>query len=177
MENEKLLTVKQFADAVGVSHQAVYQQLDKKLHDYVVTIDGTKKIKYAAIDLYQKSDVQVIESIELHKNVQEVEQLCKQLAEAENRIKQYESEVKALKDSMQVLNNQIEQFSNQMQVLSNQLEVKDKQIDQLNILLSQQQQLQQTLQIKLLDAVPEPEQVQPDQEEPKKKKFKLFGRK
>lgn len=53
MENEKLLTVKQFADSVGMTQQGIYRQLNNKLKLYFKIVDGKKMIKADALKLFE----------------------------------------------------------------------------------------------------------------------------
>lgn len=54
---EEYISVSEFASRVGVSKQAVYQQLSKKLKPYLLVVDGVKKISIRAIsDVYGQSD-------------------------------------------------------------------------------------------------------------------------
>ena len=68
------------------------------------------------------------------------------------------------------LNKTLDQFQQDKIDLKEQLAVKDEQIKQLNILLSQQQQLHQTLQVKLLET-----EAEADEETEQPKKRGLFG--
>lgn len=54
---EEYISVSEFASRVGVSKQAVYQQLSKKLKPYLLVVDGVKKLSIRAIsDVYGQSD-------------------------------------------------------------------------------------------------------------------------
>lgn len=57
---ENYLTIKEFADFVGISTQAVYQRLDKDLKEYYEVIDGKKYLKKSVLSLFrnvvQKND-------------------------------------------------------------------------------------------------------------------------
>ena len=50
MQEKDLLTVKEYAEAVGVSQQAVYQRLNKGLSSFVVEVKGQKFIKRQALE-------------------------------------------------------------------------------------------------------------------------------
>ena len=55
-KKEELLSIKQVATIVGVSQQAVYKQLNNKLKDYVVEVEGTKKLRREALEeVYNKA--------------------------------------------------------------------------------------------------------------------------
>lgn len=53
MKNEEYLTVKDFAAAVGVSHQYVYKVLKTRLKPYVKRVNGKMMIHSSAIDLFK----------------------------------------------------------------------------------------------------------------------------
>lgn len=55
MKNEEYLTVKDFAAAVGVSHQYIYKASKAKLKPYVKRISGKVMIHSSAIDLFTSS--------------------------------------------------------------------------------------------------------------------------
>ena len=50
---ENYLTIKEFADLVGISTQAVYQRLDKDLKDYYEVIDNKKYLKKSVLTLFR----------------------------------------------------------------------------------------------------------------------------
>lgn len=47
------MKIKEFAQRVGISQQAVYKQLNNRLKDYVTVIDGKKWIDKRALELYE----------------------------------------------------------------------------------------------------------------------------
>ena len=59
MEKSDLLTVSQFAAAVGQSRQNIYKELskvDSKLTTYLHIIDNRKYIEISAVKLYEKRE-------------------------------------------------------------------------------------------------------------------------
>lgn len=56
MKDNELLTIKQFAEAAGVSSQAVYQRLTKSLQPYVVELNGKKHLKREALALFDGAE-------------------------------------------------------------------------------------------------------------------------
>lgn len=56
MKDNNVLTIKAFAEAAGVSSQAVYQRLTKSLQEYVVVIDGKKHLKREALALFEGAE-------------------------------------------------------------------------------------------------------------------------
>ena len=59
------MTVKEFAEAVGVSRQAVYRQVDKKLQGFTVKVDNQVMIdKVAITEVYHKRFTGKVEQID-----------------------------------------------------------------------------------------------------------------
>lgn len=59
MAEKELLTVKEYAEAAGVTQQAVYKRLNKGLAKFVVEVEGQKYIKAEALsELEPKADRQ-----------------------------------------------------------------------------------------------------------------------
>lgn len=56
MKDNDLLTIKEFAEAAGVSSQAVYQRLTKSLQPYVVKVNGKKHLKREALELFEGAE-------------------------------------------------------------------------------------------------------------------------
>ena len=56
MKDKELLTIKEFAEAAGVSSQAVYQRLTKSLQSYVVELNGKKHLKREALALFDGTE-------------------------------------------------------------------------------------------------------------------------
>lgn len=57
---DEYISIKEFAERVGISKQAVYQQLNKRLKSYLIVIDGVKKLSVRAIEeVYEQNDSQV----------------------------------------------------------------------------------------------------------------------
>lgn len=47
--NDKLLTIKQYSEQAGITQQAVYKQLNKRLKNYVVVVENQKMLKESAL--------------------------------------------------------------------------------------------------------------------------------
>ena len=56
MDQKEYLTIKEFAEAAGVSKQAVYQRLTGALKPYVSIRDGIKYVNIKALKLYKGDD-------------------------------------------------------------------------------------------------------------------------
>ena len=65
MENEReLLTVKEFAQAAGVSEQAIYKRLNNqndKLNNHLIIVEGKKRLYKAAVQLFTQPVEQPVE--------------------------------------------------------------------------------------------------------------------
>ena len=69
MSADNLLTVAEYADAKRITKQAVYKQLNNRLKEFLVVVDGKKYIDKAALGNSQKTD-----STEVKQDSTEVEQ-------------------------------------------------------------------------------------------------------
>lgn len=106
MENEKYLTVKQFAEQVGMTQQGIYRQLNNKLKLYYSDVDGKKMIKADAVKLFRN---------ELNNN------LTTDIKEFNNRIEQ-------LNNDVEHLNNVVKDVEQQLSESKVKLQFKDETI-------------------------------------------------
>lgn len=104
MEEKRLLTVKEFAEAAGITTQRVYQLLAKDLQSYCKVIGNTKYINISALERFTTKPI------------------CKDLQE------DLPSDLQALTKALQ---DQIDTLQKHNDLLTQQLEVKDKQINTL----------------------------------------------
>ena len=95
MDQKEYLTIKEFAEAAGVSKQAVYQRLTGALKPYVSIRDGIKYVNIKALKLYKGDDAVK----KLKKNNQE-----------ESNIVQVDSMVELLKRELDEKNTQIDEL-------------------------------------------------------------------
>lgn len=95
MDCKEYLTIKEFADAAGVSKQAVYQRLTGTLKPYVSVKDGVKYLNIRALELYKGDDA--------------VKKLKKNNQEESNSV-QVDSMVELLKRELDQKNKQIEKL-------------------------------------------------------------------
>lgn len=56
--NDELLTIKEFAEAAGVSKQAIYLQLESRLNPYLVQVENKKMLKREALEKFYSSKFQ-----------------------------------------------------------------------------------------------------------------------
>lgn len=102
MSND-LLTVKQFAEATGLTQQAIYKQLNKRLNNYVVIVDGQKMLKRSALKDFSNSTVKQQDNNSfntlLEQNQQIIDMLKKELEEKNKQI----AELQKIVDQQQKL--------------------------------------------------------------------------
>lgn len=112
-DSEELLTVKEFAESVGVSTQTIYKQLSTRLQTYVVTVGNLKKIKKSAIyEVFKKNDCN--QDITNEPTLQsELQILKEQLEQAQEREKVLQSTI----DNLTRLLEQQQQLTSQQQAL------------------------------------------------------------
>lgn len=104
--NNELLTIKQYAQIVGVSTQAVYKQLTTKLKEFVVVVDNKKYLDKAVLSAnYQPTDNQVDNNVDNHCNQVDnpifektISLLEKQLEEKDKQINTLLEQVKTLQE-------------------------------------------------------------------------------
>lgn len=95
MDQNEYLSIKEFADAAGVSKQAVYQRLTGTLKPYVSIKDGVKYLNIRALELYKGDDA--------------VKKLKKNNQEESNSV-QVDSMVELLKRELDQKNKQIDEL-------------------------------------------------------------------
>ena len=89
--NKDFLTIKEFAEAVGVSQQAIYKQLNNKLKPYLKVVDNKKMLDKSALELFEtKEDTTKVEQqlinmlqTELNKKNEQIEKLQQALDQAQ----------------------------------------------------------------------------------------------
>ena len=160
-ERQELLTVKEFAEAAGVTQQAVYQRLNKSLTSFVVEINGKKYLKKEALANFYRGEPKP--------NSRPLEQDFNNVEQGFNKVEQ----------------GLIETLQTTIEVLQGQLETKDKQIHELNLrleqaltLTSQSHFIAAQTQQQLSDGIHPQEEENPVQADPaaqEKKKKGLFS--
>lgn len=95
MDQKEYLSIKEFAEAAGVSKQAVYQRLTGTLKPYVSIKDGVKYLNIRALELYNGDDA--------------VKKLKKNNQEESNSV-QVDSIVELLKRELDQKNKQIDEL-------------------------------------------------------------------
>ena len=88
--DKKYYTVAEFAKKAGISKQAVYQSLDKKLNKYVKEVDGKK---YIVRDAFSVFNSKLIDST-LEKILIQLEEKDRQIAILSEQVKFQDEEIK-----------------------------------------------------------------------------------
>lgn len=123
MEDEKLLTVMQFAKLTSKSRQAVYQQMSTCLSEYVKIRQGRKYIEIRALkELYDMDVDKALLSIASDKS----SQVC-----VKSDKDKFVRENEELKEQVKVLTDKLNEKEIQLAGLLARLEEKDKLIDTL----------------------------------------------
>ena len=119
MDQNEYLSIKEFADAAGVSKQAVYQRLTGTLKPYVSIKDGVKYLNIRALELYKEDDavkklkknnqeesnsVQVDSMVELLKR--ELDQKNKQITELHKLLEQSQINLSQAQYRLQLIEDQ-----------------------------------------------------------------------
>jgi AcrR family transcriptional regulator len=101
VESVEYITVAEFAEKAGVSKQAVYQRLNKKLKPYVKMVDGAKMLNTKALEeVYGQSVEQGVE--------QELEQ------ENQENSKENQDIIKALLEQLKTKDIQISELNERL---------------------------------------------------------------
>lgn len=158
--DQEYLSIKQFAEAAGVSPQAIYQRLDKDFKPYFKVIKGRKSLNREALSLFHGNSFKAVD-----------QPIDKQFKEP---LKQVEShnpdntaihEVEALKQLTSTLNNTLKVLESQLLIKDAQITALNDQNKALNEHLRQSQQLNENNQILLARQQEPPPQI----EEPTRK--------
>ena len=107
MSKNELLTVQQFADAAGISKQAVYKALNNKLMPYVQLFDGKKMLNNKALREVYGVEVEQPDNPSLNNQSQPMDAL------------------------IAMLQKELDAKNEQISAQQRQLEAKDRQIEQL----------------------------------------------
>lgn len=102
-----LMTIKEFAEAVGQTQQAIYKQLNKRLTKYVILENGQKYIKSEAVGLYEEQQ-------DNNKYSTREQQLNNKLNENERLIEAKSEQIKTLQSELEEKNRQIKFLQDQL---------------------------------------------------------------
>lgn len=173
MEQE-YLTVKQFAEAVGMTQQGIYKQFNNKLKDYIEIIDNKKMIKSDALRLYEISlnnsstnnlttDTQKLNNVVEQLN-NEIKRLNNDLTTANNSLIDVKATLKGKEEVIKILHDDKADLNEKLKKADEEKAIKDNQIEKLQTLLDQEQQLHKQTkdqyQLLLVDKEEPPEHLQ-----------------
>lgn len=129
-EKKTVMTIKEFAAAVGISEQAVYKQLNGKLSTFSTRLNGKKAIKIEALREYGFNQIQP--EIQLFKpDIQLFQPKFNQ------ELSEKEAEINRLKEQIQ--QQKVDDLSRQVEELKEQIREKNHQIGSLHDLLRESQ--------------------------------------
>ena len=94
--NKELYTVAEFAKIAGVSKQAVYSRLDKGLKQFVQKVDGQKMLKKEALQLYDKQEVEQINS----SNLSTLDLLSKTIESLQRQLEEKDKQIERLTEAL-----------------------------------------------------------------------------
>lgn len=150
---ENYFTIKEFADIVGISTQAVYQRLDKDLKEYYTVIDGKKYLDKNVLTLFK--DVIQKNSSENNSDVSaflktENQLLERQLSEKDSSITQLNEQLQSTCKEKDLLAKQILELNNTIESLKKEILNKDSKILEISnsydTLLTEKTQLENSMQ-------------------------------
>lgn len=149
---ENYFTIKEFADIVGISTQAVYQRLDKDLKEYYTILDGKKYLDKHVLTLFkdaiQKTDGEN-NSDKMAFIKTENELLSKQLEEKDSLLAKQNDDLQSALQQHDLLAKQIDDLKNQIENYKNELSNKDSKILEINnaynLVVEEKESLQHTI--------------------------------
>lgn len=149
---ENYFTIKEFADIVGISTQAVYQRLDKDLKEYYTILDGKKYLDKRVLTLFkdaiQKTDGEN-NSDKMAFIKTENELLSKQLEEKDSLLAKQNDDLQSALQQHDLLAKQIDDLKNQIENYKNELSNKDSKILEINnaynLVVEEKKSLQHTI--------------------------------
>lgn len=97
MKSEQYITVSEFSKRANVTRQYVYQQLDKKLKEFVKVVDNKKMLNIKALELFnQGEDCKVVEQQFSQQLNNQVDSLNKQIESLLDQLKTKDEQIKDL---------------------------------------------------------------------------------
>ncbi|MBR5583732.1 MAG: hypothetical protein IKW21_04320 [Lachnospiraceae bacterium] len=100
MKNE-YLSVKEFADAVGISQQAVYKQLNNRLKPYLKVVNNKKMLDLSALELFKKEDKEDNQDQNNNQLLNQLlNQLQKELDEKGQQLKEKDKQIERLQQAL-----------------------------------------------------------------------------
>lgn len=94
---DEWISVKEFSERAGISVQAVYKQLNKKLKPYLTVMNGTKMLNIKALEeVYGKTEQQETQPVKQEMNEKLLNQLLNQLEEKDRQINEKDRQISEL---------------------------------------------------------------------------------
>ena len=106
MPEKDLLTVKEYAEATGVSQQAVYQRLNKSLSSYVVEVEGKKYLRRQALEEQPKPETTKAQQGNIEQALNNVDKLVETLSKT---VELLQGQLEAKDQQINELNKRLEQ--------------------------------------------------------------------
>ncbi len=108
------LSIKEVAEALGLSRQAIYNKLDKEFKPYLHIVNGKKRLDKAVLDSYSSNEVSTssdknlteivnLLSSELTQKNKQIEELQEQISKLVEQNKELTSSVQNLTDSLKAV--------------------------------------------------------------------------
>lgn len=95
MKSEQYITVSEFSKRANVTRQYVYQQLDKKLKEFVKIVDNKKMLNIKALELFNQEDSKQVVDQDLNQLLnKQIESLLEQLKAKDEQIRDLNTIVK-----------------------------------------------------------------------------------
>ena len=172
MSEKKLYSVKEFAEIIGISHQAVYKKLRNELKTYVEIIDGKRYIRDDYF-IQKKQEIQgkTSQPETTQPQLNEVAQLvAQQLRNQLNTANPSESDATLLREQLAAKDRQIEALENALAESQKQNAKKDEYIQEqgkkMAALIEQANQIASQAQVLHLAEKATPEAIQEPGQEP-----------
>jgi len=97
MEKE-YLSVKEFAEAAGITPQAVYKKLNNQLKPYLKLVDGKKTIEKSALELFGKPEADNKVDNQIFNQL--LNQLTTELNEKSQQLKEKDKQIEKLQQAL-----------------------------------------------------------------------------
>ena len=99
MNTDKLITISQYAAAKGISKQAVYKQLNAKLKEYLVEVDGKKYLKISVLSAAEADRLNEVEQPFNQPSTNSIQPILEaQLAEKDKTIESLLKQIEKLQE-------------------------------------------------------------------------------
>lgn len=118
MNKNELLTVQQFADAAGISKQAVYKSINNQLKPFVQLVDGKKMLERRALSVVYGIEVDQPLTNRVNPLNLTLQMLQQQLEEKDRQLAAKDLQIKELSDELAKERAHSRETSDKMAVLA-----------------------------------------------------------